>query len=237
MRLKDKVVVATGGAGPLGREVTKKFLAEGAKMVIGWHTPEVWEEAKKLIPSDYKGQLTDMNVDVTKEDQVQSLMEKAKSTFGSIDVLLHMAGMFHAGPMLWETDTAVWERLVDVNLKSAFLCSKHAIKVMLEKKSGRIVVFPPTLVNEPHPHLGPYAMSKAGLLTLVNQLREELKDTNITANAVMISIMDTWKTKNMPNATPDKYVKPTDLAECLCALCSDQCNVLSGSILKVLGKV
>lgn len=237
MRLKGKVAVITGGEGPLGREVTKKFLAEGAKVVIGWFAAEEWEEAKKLIPGDYKEQFTDLRFDATKEDQVQSLMEKAKSTFGSIDILIHAVGMVYVGGMLWETDTAILERLIDVNLKSAFLCSKHALKSMLEKKSGRIVVFPPTVVNEPHPHFGAYALSKVGLVTLVNQLREELKDTNITVNAVMPSVMDTFRTRKMPNAAPDNWVQPSDVAAFLSFICSDEAKVLSGSILKVLGKV
>jgi len=236
VNLKGKVAVIVGGEGPLGREVSKKFLAEGAKVIIGWYAQQEWEEANALI-SDYKGQFIDMNIDATKEEQVQKLMEKAKAAFGSIDILLHMVGMIHIGPMLWETETAVLERLIDTNLKSAFLCTKHAIKIMLEKKSGRIVVFPARVAAEPQPRFGAYALSKAGLITLTQALREELKDTNITVNAVMPSVMDTWRTRKMPHAEPEKWVKPSDVAELLCCLCSDEGDALSGSILKVFGKL
>ena len=236
MNLKGKVAVIVGGEGPLGREVSKKFLAEGAKVLIGWYVQQEWEEANALI-SDYKGQFIDMNIDATKEEQVQKLMEKAKAAFGSIDILLHMVGMIHIGPMLWETETAVLERLIDTNLKSAFLCTKHAIKIMLEKKSGRIVVFPARVAAEPQPRFGAYALSKAGLITLTQALREELKDTNITVNAVMPSVMDTWRTRKMPHAEPEKWVKPSDVAELLCCLCSDEGDALSGSTLKVFGKL
>lgn len=236
MNLKGKVTVIVGGEGPLGREVTKKFLTEGAKVLIGWYAQQEWEEAKGLL-SDFKGQFIDMNVDATKEEQVQKLMQRAKETFGSIDILLHMVGMVHIGPMLWETDTAVLDRLIDTNLKSAFLCTKHAIKIMLEKKSGRIVVFPARVAVEPQPRFGAYALSKAGLITLTQVLREELKDTHITVNAVMPSVMDTWRTRKMPHAEPDKWVKPSDVAALLCSLCSDECDAVSGSILKVFGKL
>ena len=236
MNLKGKVTVIVGGEGPLGREVTKKFLAEGVKVLIGWYAEQEWEEAKGLI-SAYKGQFEDMQVDATKEEQVQKLMQKAKDTFGSLDVLLHMVGMVHIGPMVWETETATWERLMDVNLKSAFLCSKHAVRVMLEKKSGRIVFFPARVAQEPQPRFGAYAVSKAGLITLISALREELKGTNITVNGVMPSVMDTFRTRHMPNPEPDKWVKPSDIAELLCCLCSDECDALSGSILKVFGKL
>lgn len=236
MNLKGKVTVIVGGEGPLGREVSKKFLAEGVKVLIGWYAEQEWEEAKGLI-SAYKGQFADMRVDATKEDQVQKLVQKAKDTFGSLDILLHMVGMVHIGPMIWETETATWERLMDVNLKSAFLCSKHAVRVMLEKKSGRIVFFPARVAQEPQPRFGAYAVSKSGLITLINALREELKGTNITVNGVMPSVMDTFRTRHMPNPEPDKWVKPSDIADLLCCLCSDECGALSGSILKVFGKL
>jgi NAD(P)-dependent dehydrogenase (short-subunit alcohol dehydrogenase family) len=236
MNLKGKVTVIVGGEGPLGREVSKKFLAEGAKVLIGWYAQQEWEEAKGLL-SDYKGQLIDMNVDATKEEQVQKLMQRAKETFGSIDILLHMVGMVHIGPMIWETETAMWERLMDVNLKSAFLCSKHAIRVMLEKGNGRIVFFPARVAQEPQPRFGAYAVSKSGLITLIKALREELKETHISVNGVMPSVMDTWRTRKMPHAEPDKWVKPSDVADLLYCLCSDEGKALSGSILKVFGKL
>jgi len=237
MKLEGKVVVITGGEGPLGRAVSKKFLAEGANLVIGWFAPEEWEEAKGLIASDHKGKIVDMRVDATKEEQVTELMKKAKDTFGSIDILLHTVGEFRTGGMIWETDTAIFDELIEVNLKTAFLCSKHALRVMLEKGQGRIVVFPARLAIEPQPRFGAYAISKEGLITLMLALREELKDTDITVNAVMPSIMDTWRTRKMPHAEPDKWIKPSDVAELLCCLCSNECDALSGSILKVFGKL
>lgn len=236
MKLESKVVVITGGEGPLGRAVSKKFLAEGANLVIGWFAPEEWEEAKGLI-ADYKGKFVDMHVDATKEEQVEELMKKAKDKFGSIDILLPMAGHFHAGTMVWETDTTVFDQLIEVNLKSAFLCSKHAIRFMMEKGQGHIVLFPARFAIEPKPRFSTYAISKAGLITLVLALREELKDTDITVNAVMPDAMDTWRTRKMPNAQPDKWVKTSDVAKLICSLCSDECNIVSGSILKVFGKL
>ena len=235
MKLKDKIALITGGEGPLGRAVSKKFLAEGVRMVIGWYAQDEWDEAKELI-SDYKGQFIDMRVDVTKEEHIVELVNKAKDIFGSIDILFYMAGAFHVGPMLWETDTATFDRLVDVNLKGAFLCSKHVVKVMLEKKQGRIVFFPAKFAIEPKPRFGAYAVSKVGLITLMKALREELKETDITINAVMPDAIDTWRTRNTPNAQPDKWVKTSDIANLLYCVCSSECDILNGAILKTFGK-
>ncbi len=236
MSLQGKVAVITGGEGPLGRAVSKTFLAEGANVIVGWYAQKEWEEAREFISGD-RDRLVDMNIDATNEEQVQKLMQKAVETFGSIDILLHMVGMIQMGPMLWDTEAKTWERLMDTNLKSAFLCSKHAIRVMLEKKSGRILFFPAKVAQEPQPGFGAYAVSKSGVITLINALREELKDTDITVNGVMPFIMDTFRTRHHPNAQPDKWVKPSDIAELLCMVCSDASGALSGSILKVFGKL
>jgi NAD(P)-dependent dehydrogenase (short-subunit alcohol dehydrogenase family) len=236
MNLKGKVAVMTGAEGSLGKVVTKRFLSEGVKVVLGWYALEAWEEAKGLIPSDYKGQFLDIHIDATKEEQVENLMKKAKDAFGSIDILLHMVGLFHAGGKIWETDATLFERLVDVNLKTTFLCCKHALKIMLERRCGHIVVFPPQVVLSPRPPFSAYAVSEAGLTALVSALREELKDTDITVNAIMPSVIDTPNTRGMPFAEAEKGAKTWEIADLLCFLCSNESNALSGSILKVFGK-
>jgi len=239
MRLEGKVAVIVGGEGPLGREVTKAFLSEGAELIIGWYTQGDWDDAQKLIPRTYKGQFIDVYVDATKEDQVKNLIEKTLDAFGSLDIMIHMVGIFHAGEMVWETDLDVFEKLVETNLKSAFLCAKHAIRSMLGKGRGRILFFPGKLPFEPKPGFGANAISKAGMYTLVLALREELKDTNITVNAVMPSIIDTWKTRKIhPElARAGKMVNPSDIARLLCRICAEDSDALNGSILKVFGKL
>lgn len=237
MRLTNKITVIVGGEGPLGREVTKVFLDEGAKIVIGWFTNSEWEEANSLIPDKYRENVIGINVDATKEDQVINLFKKCKEIFGSIDILLHMVGIFHAGEMIWETDTLWFEKLINTNLKSAFLCAKYAVREMLKKGSGRILFFPGKLPFEPKPRFGVNAISKAGMYTLVEVLREELKETQITVNAIMPSIIDTWRTRKIHPELEGKMVNPTDIAKLLSIICSDQCVLLNGSILKVLGRL
>jgi len=237
MMLEGKVAVIVGGEGPLARAITKRFLSEGARLVLAWNSPEEWQEAKGLIGDEYKEQYMDISLDATKEDQVEDLMKKAKEKFGKIDILLHTVGLFFAGPLVWETDVQKFDTLIEVNLKTAFLSTKHAVRYMLEKGQGRIVYFPAAGILNPPARQGVYSVSKTGLTALMLTLREELKDTGITVNCVMPSIMDTPKTRKMPNAEPDKWVKPPEVANLLCSLCSDDSNALSGSMLKVLGKL
>jgi NAD(P)-dependent dehydrogenase (short-subunit alcohol dehydrogenase family) len=237
MNLENKVAVLVGGEGALGRATTRKFLSVGAKIVIGWNSEEEWAEARQLIPSDQQNRVMNIKLDSTQEEQVQDLMKNAKGSFGSIDFLLHMVGLFHAGELIWETDLALFEKLYNTNLKSAFLTCKHGLKYMLEQNSGRIVLFPPRDSLEPQPRFGAYSIAKSGVVTLVSALREELKGTGITINGVMPAIMDTAKTRRMPHADPDKWVKPEQVADLLSVLCSDESVALSGSILKVFGKL
>jgi len=235
MKLEGKVVVITGGEGPLGSVVSKRFLAEGASAVIGWYAANEWQDVQGSLDG-YRAHYIDMNVDATKEEQVAALMKKAKDTYGSIDFLLHMVGMHQPnGDVLWKTDVADLEKLWSTNTKSAFLSAKHAINYMLEKGQGRIVVFPARLAIEPKPKRIAYALSKIGLITLVEALREELKDTNITINAVMPDAIDSWRTAHLPISRELK-VKPEEIADLLVSLCSDSTNILSGSVLKIFGK-
>ena len=236
MKLKGKAGVITGGEGPLGRVVCQKFLAEGANLVIGWYASNEWEETQSLI-GGYQGQFINIQVDASKEEQVSELMKKSMDTFGSIDLLLHMVGMYYSGKMIWETDSITYDRLMEVNLKSAFLASKHALRYMLEKEKGRIIFFPARIAVEPQPKYGAYAISKAGLITLMQALREELKDTHITVNAVMPSVMDTFRTRKIPHGAIENWVKPVEVADLLCSVCSDDSDVMSGSILKVFGRL
>lgn len=237
MSIEGKVAVISGGGGALGMAVIRKFLSEGAKVLIGWKSPEGWEKISEVIDDKYKQNCLDMQVDMTNEADVMRFMEKAKTEFGTIDFLLHMVGMFRAGPTIWETDTEVMEQLLAVNLKSAFLSAKYGIKIMQEKGRGRFIVFPAKVVLEPEPGVGAYAISKSGLITLVRALREELKETKITANAVALSVMDTPKTRNIPNAEPEKWVKPSEVADFLANLCADECDVLNGSLLKLFARL
>lgn len=237
MGIDGKVAVIAGGEGPLGRAVTRKFLANGVKTFIGWNSAEEWEEARGLIAPEYAGQVAGLKVDLTKEEQAKELMDRAREKFGSVDILLHMVGMFFTGKLVWETESSIFEKLLEVNLKSAFLCAKYAIGEMLKKGRGRVVFFPAAMAADPKPRFGPYAVSKSGLLSLAQVLREELKDTDITVNAVMFSVLDTPKTRKMPGGQPDKHVRPEAAASFLCSLCDDDCDALSGSTLKLFGRL
>jgi NAD(P)-dependent dehydrogenase (short-subunit alcohol dehydrogenase family) len=238
VKLNGKVAVIIGGEGNVGKAVTAKFLAEGANVVIDWFSKDEWEGAKRLIPGSYDGEYIDICADSTKEDQVENLMKRSEEVFGSIDILIHTPGLLLMPPKkIWELDALSWNKIIEMNLTSAFLCTKHAIKIMLGKRKGSIIYFPSRGALEPKGGSTAYGIAKTGLVTLMLGLREELIDTDITVNCITPAIMVTPKTKMLPNADPSKWVTPEQIADFLCCICSDEGKILSGSILKLYAKI
>jgi 3-oxoacyl-[acyl-carrier protein] reductase len=234
MNLEGKVIVVTGGEGPLGSAVSKKLLQDGAKLVIGWFADDEWKEAKELI-TGFKGKYVDLKFDATNEEEAAKLMKLAKETYGKIDALVHTVGLYAAGKTLWETDFALQQKLIDVNFKSSFLCAKHVIKYMLEKQNGRIIFFPAHFAIDPPAGVGAYSVSKGALVTYISALREDLKGTNITVNGIMPHGINTPKTRKFAAAEVPKMTLPEDIADLVSCVCSDETRALSGSLLKVLG--
>ncbi|NTV90927.1 MAG: SDR family oxidoreductase, partial [Clostridiales bacterium] len=197
-------------------------LQEGARLVIGWYYVEEWQDTEPLL-SEYKDQYVSVKAAVV--------------NYGKLDCLVNTVGMFSIGPALWETDLSVMEKLIRVNLISAFICTKYAVKEMLNNNKGRIIFFPAKYAIEPEPKFGAYGVSKAGLLTLANALSQELKNTDITVNSIVPSAVDTYKTRNIPGSPVDKFVKVPDIVDTLCYLCSDSSQAVNGSVIKMYGKM
>lgn len=233
--MKGKTVLIFGGSGPLGSEVAYEFLKAGANVAVSWNTTEAWNNVRPKFDC-YTSRFFEGQVDVSNEIAMNEFATQVKEHFGSIDVMMYMAGFFHIGPMIWNTDTDVFDRMLSVNLRGAFLSAKAVLPAMLEQKQGRIFFFPAKSVLVPQAHFGAYAVTKSGLVSLTESLAEELKEDGITVNAIMPDAVDTYKTRKAPNATPDRWVKPVQIAELLLAACRTESNILNGATLKVFGK-
>ena len=238
MALSGQVAVITGGTGHLGSVVTLRFLDGGAMVAVPWRHEDGWRELEGRLSEEQRERCLGVRADLTDEEQVRELMGAAAERFGALDILLNLAGAYAFGRKLWETDAATWERMMAVNLRTAFLCSKHALPAMLKAGRGRIVNVSSKACEDLQPGAAAYAVAKAGLLTLTGALREELKGTGVTVNAVMPSIIDTPATRElMPKADPAKLVTPEQVADALVALCGDECDGVSGSVLRLFGSL
>jgi NAD(P)-dependent dehydrogenase (short-subunit alcohol dehydrogenase family) len=228
----NKIVLATGGTGALGRAITAAFIASDAKVVSSYVIDREIEQLKK----ESKAVVELIKTDVTKEEEVEKLVLSVISKYGRIDVLVNVVGGYLGGKSVSELDEKEWDLMMTMNLKSAFLISKHVIPQMVSSKYGKIMHVSSRTGLKSSGYDSAYAASKSGLIRLVESLSEEVKDSNINVNCIMPSTIDTEANRRaMPTADHSKWVKPQDLANVVLFLCSDEANVITGAAIPTYG--
>ena len=180
-QFKDKVVVVTGGGMGLGKAYCKAFADEGATVVC----PDYNEEAAKETVAEIVaagGLAKTMKVDVTRGDQVEAMVEQIIFSFGKIDVLVNNVGYLKRLPLL-QTPEETWDKIIDTNLKSAFLVSKAVAPHMMERRQGKIINLSSVvgLVAVASP---PYSAAKSGMMGLTRILALELAPYKINVNCI-----------------------------------------------------
>ena len=225
----EQVAVVTGASGALGSAVVEGFRDAGAT-VAAVDVREPSQEDALLDPDDgtefYQADLTD-------EGEVEGLFEDVVEDHGRVDALCNVAGTWRGGDDLADTDVDEFEFLFDVNLKSMFLASKHAVP-HLRETGGAIVSISSRSSLEGGEGDGPYRASKAGVRTLTETIAEE-ELGSVRANAVMPSVLDTPMNHDMMTPSDD-WVDPADVADVICFLCSDAASVTSGAAVPVYGE-
>ena len=228
--LEDTVAVITGASGALGSAAVERFQDSGATVcAVDVVAPD---EDESMLEG---GQAQFYETDLTDEDDVSELVDSIVDDHGRIDHLLNIAGTWRGGDTVAETDLSEFELLVDVNLKSAFLASKHAIPHLRETE-GSIVSVSARSSLEGGEGDGPYRITKAGIRLLTETIAEEEKGT-VRANCVMPSVIDTPANREMmPDADHDAWVDPAEIAEVMALLCTDGAAVTSGAAVPVYGE-
>jgi len=238
MATEDKVAIVTGATGALGQVVARTLLDNGFKVVSTYRTQAAELDLEAFLGGPGKG-LVSVEADVTKEKSVEQLFEKVISQFGHVDVLLNIVGAYVGGNDIKDTKEGDWDFMVAVNLKSAFLCAKHALPHMIQRNYGKIVSISarPAVERKYRVKSGAYAVSKAGVAVLTETIAEEVRKYNINVNAVMPSTIDTPDNRaSMPQADFSKWVKPEDIANLILFLASDESSATSGAVIPVYGK-
>ena len=237
--MKDKVAIVTGATGALGRVVTRRLVQNGAKVVVLYRKEKALDELHEFLGGQGSS-VTGFMGDATDQQSVQGLVQKALDEHGRIDILLNIAGAYTGGKVLAETDEETWDTMMNVNLKTAFLCSRAVLPHMMERKYGKIVsVSARTAVQRgTRARSGAYAVSKAGVATLTEALAEETRDHGIQVNCIMPSTIDTEANRRMlPKADFTKWVDPEEIAEVILFLVSDASKPTSGASIPVYGRV
>lgn len=226
----DRVVLVTGACGALGSAIAAAFADAGAT-VCG---------ADVVAPGD-EDALVDAGVldyyrgDFTDEDDVARVVDDVVETHGGLDHLCNVAGTWRGGTPLHETGTEAFDFLFDVNLKTMFLASKHALP-HLQVREGTIVSVSARSSLSGGEGDGPYRASKAGVRLLTETIAEENEGV-VRANAVMPSVIDTPANREMmPDANHDAWVDPATIARTVLALSADATAATSGAAVPVYGE-
>jgi NAD(P)-dependent dehydrogenase (short-subunit alcohol dehydrogenase family) len=227
-----KVVLITGGTGALGRAVAQAFGTSNATTVVTY----IIEEEREDVKSKIKTIAELVKADITKEDQAKKLVSHVIKTYDRIDVLVNVVGGYLGGKTVAELDETEWDKMMSMNLKSAFLISKHVIPLMLFAKHGKIVHISSRTGLKSDGYDSPYSASKSGLIRLVESISEEVKEHNINVNCILPSTIDTEANRNaMPNSDFSKWVKTEDLANVVLFLCSEEAKLINGAAIPAYG--
>jgi len=250
LRLKDKVALVTGAARGIGAAIAKALAKEGANIIINDINTEGVEDVVREI-EDFDRKCVVIKSDVSDERQVRGMVNKIISTFGRIDILVNNAGGSLGTPHLLEDVTEeMWDKVIDVNLKGAFLCSKMVAKFMIKQKAGKIINVSSKAGKYGGDMTGPqYVSAKAGVSGLTRQLAKELGPYGINVNAIAPGLVLTERVKRMWEMRKTKQERevilkaiplrrpstPDEQAKVVVFLCSDEASYITGVTIDVNG--
>ncbi|MFH0714922.1 MAG: 3-oxoacyl-ACP reductase family protein [Candidatus Diapherotrites archaeon] len=242
MKFQDKVVLVTGSSRGIGKATALAFGREGAKVVVNFFKSE--KEANEVVREIEKsgGQAIAIQCDVSNEEQVKQMFDKAVQEFGRIDVLVNNAGIVFDLPFE-ERTVEHWKKTLEVNLIGTFLCTRKAAQLM-KKSGGAIVNLSSTnAFQTTGSDSVDYDASKAGIVILTKDMAKGLAP-NIRVNAVAPGWVDTDMNKKLPKdfirtETQRVYVKrfarPEEIANAILFLASEEASFVNGSTLVIDG--
>ncbi|SRR5579875_383611 len=229
-----KVVLVTGSSGGLGVDVGKAFLKSGASLVLTYYSDNSLPLLQKVCEGSRNIFL--LRGDFKKEEDAKTLVSEVVRRFGKIDVLANVIGGYIAGKPVTETDEKEWDEMMELNLKTAFLLSKHVVSQMEKQSGGKIIHVAARPGLKGTGFDAAYVASKAGVIRLVESLSEEVKGKGINVNCILPSIIDTQENRiAMPGADYSKWVKPSDIAKVIMFLASDDARPITGAAIPVYG--
>ncbi|MBB3181223.1 SDR family NAD(P)-dependent oxidoreductase [Variovorax sp. Sphag1AA] len=246
MRFKDKTVIVTGAARGLAETTARLLAAEGANLVAADINLARLNDVVGSINQAGAGKATAVEVDVTSKSMIQNMVDVAVRKHGRVDAIVNIGAGYAPYRGLVETSEEEWERIIDSNLKSIFLCCQAVLPVMLDQRYGRIVNISSLAARTYSHFLGAhYAAAKAGVLGLTRHIAHEYGPRGICANAVcptafygerLSEIMTPEKEQALINAIPLRRI-PTaeDIAPAIAFLASDDAVFVSGVSLDVNG--
>lgn len=242
MRLEGKVAIVTGSARGLGKAIVARLAKEGAKVVV----TDLDQAGCDAVVDDIKaagGDAMAVACNVTDRSAVQALAASTLERFGKIDILVNNAGITKDATLKKMTDDQ-WDAVINVNLKSVFICTQEISKYMVEQKSGRVISMSSLAGVEGNFGQTNYSASKAGVIGMTKTWSKELGKNNVTANVIAPGFMNTEMTKTIPQNIVDQMLsripvgrmgEPEEIAAAVVYLASDEAGFVNGVTLNING--
>ena len=241
--LNDKVAIVTGGTRGIGLEIVRTYLENGAKVALLGSKEETVNKAINLLKGENSNyEVIGFSPNLTTEEEIKEVFDKVNSTYGKIDILVNNAGV-SSSTALSEYSMEEVNNIIDLNLKSVFMCSKLVVPY-LEQTKGTIINTSSMVSIYGQPKGVLYPTSKFAVNGLTKSLARELACKGIRVNAVAPGIIETDMLKNLPenvinpliNSIPlGRIGKPKDIANAFLFLASDMSSYVTGEILQVDG--
>ncbi len=231
MELEQHHIIVTGGTGGLGQSVVSRLVEEGAIV----HVPNFHPRELEGFPHiDHPNVVIESDVDLANEDQVAGFYDRLPALWASV----HLAGGFAMAPLA-KTDAKAFQHMMDMNVRTCFLCCRAAARrIEAGGGGGRLVNVSARPGLEPRSGAGmaAYAASKAAVAALTAALGQELAEKGIWVNAIAPSIIDTQANREaLPKANHDSWPKPAQIAETIAFLVSPRNQVTRGGVVPVYG--
>jgi NAD(P)-dependent dehydrogenase (short-subunit alcohol dehydrogenase family) len=244
--LKDKVALVTGGTSGIGRETAVLFAKSGAKVVVAGRREQEGQETIDLIRA-VDGDGLFVKTDVTKASEVEMLVQKTAEKFGRLDVAFNNAGVEGAWVPIIRQSEADWDRTIEVNLKGVWLCLKYEIKQILKQGGGGAIVNMASIMGSiGSAGAAAYTASKHGVIGLTKAAALETARSKIRINAVCPATVETAMADRLFSAPAvhkhvlgchpiGRFGKPTEIAEAVVWMCSDNASFMTGQSLVLDG--
>ena len=237
MKLKDKVAVVTGGAQGIGRAVALGMGREGAKVVLA----DLQAEKAELVARELQSIGTEalaVGVDVADESSVKQMATRALDRFGRVDILVNVAGIYFPRAAVVDLSEEDWDRTIDINVGSNFLCCREFVPSMRAQKYGRILSLASGIGHYGMRQFSHYASSKAAVMGFVKALAREVAPDGITVNAICPGSANTSMPRQHRSeeevmarlrSTPlPRVLEPEDIAGPILFLASDAAAYITG---------
>ena len=242
MRLKNKIAIVTGGGSGFGAGIVKKFIQEGAKVVVA----DINLENAKKVAMDTGGFAVE--VDVSNSLSFKNLVDKTLEKFGKIEIMVNNAGITHLPNSMEDISEAEFDKIFAVNSKSVFFSAKYLVPKMTSIGGGNILNVASTAGISPRPNLSWYNATKGWMISATKAMAIELASKRIRVNALAPVAGETPLLKSfMGGDTPEKREKflstipigrfstPNDMGNAACFLCSEEASMITGVVLQVDG--